>query len=212
MTRTAVKICGITSETALTAASDAGATYIGLVFHPASPRAVTPARAAALAAAAPSTVITAGLFVDTPADEINAVLESVPLGMIQLHGNEPPEAVSALRTAAGLPVMKALRLGGPDDLDIVPAYEAVCDWLLFDTQSARGPGGTGETFDWSWLAGRAFARPWMLAGGLDAANIDAALSALTPDAVDVSSGVEDAPGVKSPQKIKDFIEAVQQNR
>lgn len=136
----------------------------------------------------------------------------MPLDMIQLHGNESPARVAEIRARCAMPVMKAIRIANPDDLAPVPAYEDVADWLLFDTKT-EGPltGGTGHAFDWNILKGRRFKKPWMLGGGLNAGNVGEALSLLKPDAVDVSSGVESARGVKDAAKIREFIMAVRTN-
>ncbi len=209
---TGIKICGINTAEALEAAVDAGAEYLGFVFHPSSPRAIDAETARYLTNKTPTTVMNIGLFVDPSPAEITKILECADLDMLQLHGNETPEQVQAIRSQCGLPVMKAIRVSSKADLEYVPAYEKVCDWLLFDTKSDKAMGGSGESFDWNLLSGMFFLKPWMLAGGLNADNVTQALAALSPKAVDVSSGVEDAPGVKSPAKIKNFIETVRAAR
>ena len=209
---TEVKICGITTEPALEAAVKAGAHYLGFVFHPASPRFVAAEKARLLTNKTPSNLVNVGLFVDPKLSDIEKILESADLDMIQLHGSETPQQVQQIRGAFGLPVMKAIRVAARTDLEPVLTYEKVSDWLLFDAHSDKAPGGTGETFDWSLLQDLRLLKPWMLAGGLNAANVGQALDVLSPRAVDVSSGVEDEPGVKNPQKIKEFIAAAQQRR
>ena len=206
----AVKICGITDEKALEAAINAGAAFIGLVFHAASPRHLKVEQAATLAEKAGKNVQKVGLFVDPEAETLQKIRRHVALDMIQLHGAEMPQKVQQIRIASGLPVIKAIRIAGAQDLQHIALYEQVADWLLFDAKSSKGQGGTGETFDWNLLAGLSLSTPWMLAGGLDKGNIGQALDILQPDAVDISSGVEDAPGIKNPAKIKEFIEAVRQ--
>lgn len=208
---TKVKICGIATAEGLDAAVAAGAAFIGFVFHPASPRCVTPEQARVLSNKTPSNLTNVGLFVNPKPADIEKALAAADLDMIQLHGEESLRDVQAIRGQFGLPVMKAIRVGGKDDLAQVPAYEKVSDWLLFDAKADGAPGGTGKSFDWALLQDMRLLKPWMLAGGLNTANVGQALTTLAPRAVDVSSGVEDAPGVKNPSKIKEFIEAVRRS-
>ncbi len=206
--RPSVKICGITSGDALDAAVAAGAQFVGFVFHPASPRCVSLEQAHTLSNKTPSNLMNVGLFVDPRPADIQKALEAADLDMIQLHGDESLRDIQIIRGQFGLPVMKAIRVGSKEDLDPVHSYEKICDWLLFDAKSDSAQGGAGKSFDWSLLKDLRLIKPWVLAGGLTAANVAQALSILKPKAVDVSSGVEDSPGVKNPQKIKDFIEKV----
>lgn len=205
---TDVKICGITTSEALDAAVKAGARYLGFVFYPGSPRFIDDAKAKILTNKTPSNLTNVGLFVDPRPSDIEKTLGSADLDMIQLHGSESPQLIQTIRGEFGLPVMKAIRIGGEDDLAQIASYEKVCDWLLFDTRVDSVQGGTGQSFDWTLLQDIALFKPWMLAGGLSAENVDEALSVLKPGAVDVSSGVEDAPGAKNPDKIGSFIAAV----
>lgn len=205
---TAVKICGITASDSLRAAAKSGASFAGLVFYPRSPRYVTPAQAAAIASGVPDTDIAlVGLFRDPADEEISAALDHVALSLIQLHGNETPDRVRKIREKFGLPVIKALPVSEKKDLESAAPYMNIADWLLFDSRSPQG-GGSGQSFDWEILKDFQSPLPWMLAGGLNAGNISAALGILAPEAVDVSSGVEDTPGQKNPDKIKEFIESV----
>lgn len=181
---------------------------MGFVFYSSSPRNVVPDIAASLAREVPTGVRSVGLFVDPDNALLDQVLGAVPLDMVQLHGNEPPARVAEIRARTAMPVMKAIRVAGINDLALVPAYGETADWLLFDTKIDGEQGGTGRAFDWSILKGRTFKKPWMLGGGLHAGNVGEALKLLRPDAVDVSSGVESARGVKDAAKIKAFIEAV----
>lgn len=206
---TQVKICGITTEEALDAAVTAGAGFIGFVFYPGSPRCVSPEQARVLSNRTPSTLVNVGLFVDPKPADIERALAAADLDMIQLHGSETPRDVQNIRGRFGLQVMKAIRIAAKEDLEAVSSYEKVSDWLLFDTKTGEAPGGTGKNFDWSLLRDLRLSKPWMLAGGLNAANVANALSLLRPDAVDVSSGVEEAPGVKSRDKILQFVQAAQ---
>lgn len=204
---TPVKICGITTRAALDAAAAGGAAFAGFVFYPPSPRALTVERAAPLAAATPPGLRRVGLFVDPDDALLDAVRAGVGLDMIQLHGTETPARTAAVAARCGLPVIKALRVAAAADVAQARLYGDAADWLLFDAAPAGAalPGGTGRTFDWALLDGFSSRRPWMLSGGLNAANIGAALARLHPDAVDISSGAEDAPGQKNPEKIMEFL-------
>ncbi|MBI3446341.1 MAG: phosphoribosylanthranilate isomerase [Magnetospirillum sp.] len=205
-----VKICGITDEESMDAAIEAGADYVGLVFYPPSPRAVTPDRAAELVEFAPGEVSKVGLFVDPDDATLDAVLTRIRLDLLQLHGNETPERIEAIRLEYGLPVMKVLSVAQAEDLAAAEPFLAVADRLLFDAKPPKGailPGGNAVSFDWTILAGRKWGLPWMLAGGLTSANVAEALRISGAPAVDVSSGVESAPGVKDPAKIRAFIKA-----
>ncbi len=209
---TDVKICGIKTPEALKAATENGARFIGFVFHRPSPRNVSFDTAWNLARAVPTGVRSIGLFVNPDDEVLQHITSGIPLDMIQLHGQETPERVAQIKESTAMPVIKAISIAAADDLNQIAGYEAVADWLLFDTKTTDGAsGGTGQSFDWQILSGRTFKRPWMLAGGLNEANVAAALSILKPDAVDVSSGVETEPGVKDAQKIKKLINAVKSN-
>lgn len=205
----AVKVCGLATPAAVAAAAEAGAAYVGFVFFPASPRAVTPAEARAAAVEAPPGVVKVALFVDPDDDALDAALDAVALDMIQLHGRESPERVAEVRSRAGLPVMKAIGVREAADLDALAAYPAA-DQILVDAKAPDGaarPGGHGAAFDWTLLAGRRWAVPWMLAGGLTPANVATAVRRTGARQVDVSSGVESAPGVKDPALMRAFVEA-----
>lgn len=206
MLKPAVKICGIRDLAALKAAADAGAAYAGFVFYPKSPRNVEIENAANLVRQTPLTTV--GLFVDPDDETLQRVLAEVPLKMIQLHGTETPARVAAIKAQYKLPVMKALRIAAVADLAASTEYASVADWLLFDAKVEGTVGGTGQAFDWSVMDGFKSPRPWMLAGGLNPENVTSAVIKLRPDAVDVSSGVESAPGVKDACKISAFIESV----
>ena len=203
--RIAVKICGLQDEASLAAAVEGGAAMVGFVFCPASGNAIAAERAAALAALVPSPVQKVGLFVDASDDAVRAVLRQVPLDLLQLHGAETPERVAELRRATGVSVMKALRLKTREQFDAIAPYEAVADRLLFDSRIGNEP--SGGPLDWALLKGRRFSKPWMLAGGLTASNLAEAVLQSGAAAVDVSSGVEDAPFRKSPAKIRAFLTA-----
>jgi phosphoribosylanthranilate isomerase len=208
---TLAKICGINSPAAAVAAAAGGAAHIGLVFFPPSPRSVTSEQAAELARLVPERVGRVGLFVDPADDQLEAVLSRVPLTMLQLHGRETPERIAAIKRRVGLKVMKAIGVAEPDDLDGAAPYLGVADWLLFDAKPPKGPGalpgGNARAFDWRILAGRRWPLPWMLSGGLTAGTLAEAVRITGAPVVDVSSGVEDRPGVKNPDRIRAFLEA-----
>ena len=211
--RTRVKICGLRTPDEVAAAARAGAAYVGFVFFPPSPRAVSPEQGRAAALAAPPGLAKVGLVVDAGDDLLEAILAAVPLDMLQLHGQETPERVSDLRARFGLPVMKAVGLSGPDDLAEIDRHARVADQILVDARPASGaalPGGNGLAFDWRLLQGRRWVGPWMLAGGLTAANVAEAIRLTGASQVDVSSGVEAAPGIKDPDRMAAFVAAAQE--
>ncbi len=201
--RVQVKICGIKTPDVLEAAVYAGARFIGFVFYPPSPRHVEADTAKELSLMLPTGVRSVGLFVDPTDEQLDAVLGIVPLDMIQLHGSESVERIAEIRAKYAMPIIKAFCVSSAADIEVARAYEDVVDWLLFDGKS----GGSGQSFDWSLLAGEALSKPIMLSGGLTPENVGEALSVLSPQAVDVSSGVESSRGVKDASKIADFIEA-----
>lgn len=210
------KICGLTDARSMAAAAEAGAAYVGFIFYPPSPRYVTPATAAELARHAGCAVKVA-VTVDLSDEDLAAILETAPIDLIQLHGSETPERVGEVRQRFGLPVMKSVAVAGVDDLDRADAYSGVADRLLFDAKPPKEtpdalPGGNARSFDWQLLAGRSWPLPWMLSGGLDAQNLAEAVAISRAPAVDVSSGVEDAPGRKSPEKIRALLAAAQRLR
>ena len=205
----AAKICGLSSEAAVAAAVEGGAAYLGFVFYPPSPRAVSPARAAALCAAVPSGVLRVGLFVDADDALIRAVLDAAPIDILQFHGRETPDRVAEIKLRFHRLVMKVIAVAAPQDVLAAARYDAVADMLLFDAKPPRRedalPGGNGLAFDWHLIAGYQWRRPWMLSGGLTAALLPEAVRISGARAVDVSSGVERRPGDKDPDKIRAFL-------
>jgi len=204
-----VKICGLTDGDAVDAALQAGADYLGLVFFARSPRAVTPDQAAEILQFADD-VTKVGLFVDADDALLDSVLGTVRLDLLQFHGSETPERIERVRLEFGLPVMKVIPVSTAADLEAATAFLPVADRLLFDAKPPPGadrPGGNAARFDWSILQGFQCPLPWMLAGGLDPANVAEAIRISGAGAVDVSSGVESAPGVKDPERIAEFIRA-----
>jgi len=205
-----VKICGLTDAAAVKAVVEGGAAMCGFVFFPASPRNLTPKEAAELTKGVPEGVIRVGLTVDAD-DALLAEIASVAkVDMVQLHGAETPARTNEVRERFGLPVIKVLAVQGPDDLAAAEAYQGAADRLMFDAkppEDASRPGGNARTFDWRVLKNQTFALPWLLAGGLTAENLTEAVKTSGAVAVDVSSGVEDAPGVKNVDKIRAFLAA-----
>jgi len=207
------KICGLNDPEAVRAAVEGGAAFVGFVFYPPSPRALSPDRAAELAAIVPASVGKVGLFVDAGDDEIDAVTAQVTLDMLQLHGAETPERAAELRTRTGLRVMKAISVAAASDVERATLYYDSADWLMFDAKPPKDmsgalPGGNALAFDWLLLKGWDFPLPWMLAGGLDAGNVQEAVRLSGAHFVDTSSGVESRPGVKDPERIRAFLKAV----
>lgn len=209
----AAKICGINDPKAMQVAVDAGARHVGLVFYPPSPRYVTPRDAASLAALVPEGVMRVGLFVDPTDAEMDAVLAETSLDLLQLHGAEKPARTAELKARTGIKVMKAIPVADQADIERADAYIDAVDWLMFDAKPPKDmvnalPGGNALSFEWRLLGGLSWRLPWMLAGGLDAENVAEAVRLSGASVVDTSSGVEDAPGRKSVDKIQAFLDAV----
>lgn len=205
-----VKICGLKEPRHVAAAVEAGANYVGLVFFAKSPRHLEIAAARDLAIEVPPGIAKVALVVNPDDRTLEAILRDVPIDMVQLHGSESPQRVREIRQRFGLPVMKAVGVADAADLDAIPAYEAVADQILLDAKPPTGaplPGGNGLAFDWRLIAGRQWQRPWMLAGGLTPGNVAEAIRLTGARQVDVSSGVESAPGIKDPARIAAFIAA-----
>lgn len=205
-----VKICGLRSHADVQAAAQAGAAYGGFVFFEKSPRHVSVDLARDLVRAAPSGLAKVALVVDASDAFLDAVLADTPFDMLQLHGHEPPARVSDIRARYGLPVMKAVGIAEAGDLQAAFDYALVADQLLIDAKPPKNadlPGGNGLAFDWRLVAQRRWLRPWMLAGGLTPANVGEAIALTNARQVDVSSGVESAPGVKDPAKMAAFVQA-----
>jgi phosphoribosylanthranilate isomerase len=204
-----VKICGLNDEDAIDAALEAGADFLGFVFFAKSPRAVTAEQAAELTQFIEGAQ-KVGLFVDPDDALLDEVTSHLRLDLLQFHGSETPERLAQVREEYGVPVMKVIPVATPDDLAAAEPFYDVVDWLLFDAKPPKGsdlPGGNAVSFDWSILKGFKCPVPWMLAGGLTAANVAEAIKATGAKAVDVSSGVESSPGVKDPAKIQAFVAA-----
>jgi phosphoribosylanthranilate isomerase len=208
-----VKICGLSTPDAMLAALDAGADMVGLVFHPKSPRFVELERAVELAALARGRAEIVALIVDVEPEAAVRLARALEPDWLQLHGRETPDAVRAVRAATGLKVIKALGVSGVDDLAAIGPYRDVADLILLDAKppkDAAYPGGHGRPFDWTVLASLDPGFRFMLSGGLDPANVAEAIAIARPAGVDVSSGVESAPGVKDIGRIGDFIAAARE--
>ena len=204
-----VKICGLANVDDVRACADAGANYMGLVFFEKSPRNITIPAARELALAAPLGLAKVALVVNPSDAELDAITGTVPLDMLQLHGRETPERVTEVKARYGLPVMKAVGIADGDDLPKLESYFGVADQILVDAKPPKGgelPGGNGLSFDWRLIAGRRWPCPWMLAGGLTPENVAEAVKMTGAKQVDVSSGVEDAPGQKNAELIQKFVQ------
>jgi len=205
-----VKICGLRRLADVKAVAAAGAAYAGFVFFAKSPRHLTVDAARPLLLAVPEGLAKVALTVDADDAALDAIVTALPLDMLQLHGAESPERVAQVRARYGLPVMKAVGVADAGDLAAVFEYSLVADQVLIDAKPPKGaaiPGGNGVAFDWRLLAGRRWLRPWMLAGGLTPENVAEAIRLTGARQVDVSSGVESAPGVKDAGRIAAFLAA-----
>jgi phosphoribosylanthranilate isomerase len=207
----AAKICGLSTEAAVAAAVDGGAAFVGFVFYPPSPRSIAHARAGELARLVPSSVRRVGLFVDADDAMIGAVLDAAPMiDILQFHGAETPERVAEAKHRFERQIMKAVAIAGQKDLAVAASYEDAADLLLFDAKPPPGatrPGGNGLAFDWQLIAGREWRLPWLLSGGLTAELLPEAVRISGATAVDVSTGIETAPGQKDTAKISAFLKA-----
>jgi len=208
-----VKICGINSAAAADAVLRAGADFGGLVFFAKSPRNLSLEQGKMLAGRMRSRVRLAALVVDDSDAALAAIASQVKPDFFQLHGQETPERAAQIRSRFGIPIIKAIPVSEAADLAKATAYDDVVEMFLFDAVPAAGasrPGGHGAAFDWRILEGRTFERPWFLAGGLNPENIARAIAVSGATMVDVSSGVESAPGVKSSDRIAEFVAAAKQ--
>lgn len=212
MTITA-KICGLNTPESVAAAVAGGAAYAGFLFYPRSPRAVAPSRAVELARGL-GRVAAVAVVVDPDDDLLHEIMQTLKPAVVQLHGKESPGRVADVRGRFGVRVMKAISIAGPEDVARAHAYGAVTDLLMFDAKAPATlpnalPGGNGQAFDWRLLAGYSAPTAWMLSGGLDADNVADAVRLSGARIVDVSSGVEDRPGVKNPARIGAFLRALE---
>jgi phosphoribosylanthranilate isomerase len=206
-----IKICGLKTDDALAAALAGGASHAGFIFFPKSPRNIEPAEAGRLRRAANGRAKAVAVTVDADDVALDLIVGAMSPDMLQLHGKETPERVAEVRARYGLPVMKAFSVREAGDLEPIALYRGVADRFLLDAKPAAGselPGGNGVPFDWRLLAGLDAGVDYMLSGGLNAANIGEALLLANPPGIDISSGVESAPGVKDAALIDSFFRAV----
>ena len=208
MPKTRVKICGLSTAETVDAATSAGAAYVGFVFFEKSPRNISFEVARQLAIDVPIGIAKVALVVNANDAFLDEIVNSVPLDMLQLHGNEAPERVTEIKARFGLPVMKAVGIASKDDLVQIETYSEVADQILIDAKPPKHstlPGGNGLAFDWRLIANRRWSKPWMLAGGLTVGNVAEAITLTGAAQIDVSSGVENSPGQKSNNLIQSFI-------
>ena len=206
-----IKICGLKTPDAVAAALDGGATHIGFIFFPKSPRHITPQKAAGLRDAVKGRALAVAVTVDADDETLDEIVEAVKPDILQLHGHETPERVALIKARYGLPVMKAFSVREASDLAAIAAYQGIADRFLFDAKPPKGsdlPGGNGVSFDWELLAALDADIAYMLSGGLNADNIAEALHKTQAPGIDISSGVERAPGEKDVRLIENFFRAV----
>lgn len=206
-----IKICGLKTPDAVAAALDGGATHIGFIFFPKSPRHITPQKAAGLRDAVKGRALAVAVTVDADDETLDEIVEAVKPDILQLHGHETPERVAFIKARYGLPVMKAFSVREASDLTAIAAYQGIADRFLFDAKPPKGsdlPGGNGVSFDWELLAALDADIDYMLSGGLNADNIAEALHKTRAPGIDISSGVERAPGEKDVRLIENFFRAV----
>lgn len=206
-----IKICGLKTREALDAALAGGASHVGFIFFPKSPRNISPAEAAALRKAAIGKALAVAVTVDADDAFLDEIVAAMQPDMLQLHGKESPERVAAVKAGYGLPVMKAMSVSAPADLAKADAYRGIADKFLFDAKPPAGselPGGNGVSFDWAILRNLPQDVDYMLSGGLDADNVGQAIRLANPPGLDISSGVESSPGVKDTTMIERFFRSV----
>lgn len=206
-----VKICGLTTPEAVDAAVGGGASHVGFIFFERSPRHLTPESAARLARRAEGRAVSVAVTVDADDEALDRIVSAMRPGMLQLHGRESPDRVRQVKARYALPVMKAIAVREQRDVESAGAYAGIADRLLFDAKAPPGsdlPGGNGVSFDWSFLRALDGGADYMLSGGLNKDNVAEALTRTGACAIDVSSGVETAPGVKDPARITAFLDTV----
>lgn len=210
-----IKICGLSTPETVAAALDGGASHVGFIFFPKSPRNVTPDQAGRLRQAAKGRALAVAVTVNADDALLDGIVAEMAPDMLQLHGRETPARVAEVKARYGLPVMKALSVSEAGDLDAIRPYSGIADRFLLDAKPPKGadlPGGNGVSFDWGILEALDDGVDYMLSGGLDAENIGAALALLAPKGIDLSTGVETAPGIKDPALITQFFAAIEAAR
>jgi phosphoribosylanthranilate isomerase len=210
-----IKICGLKTDEALRAALAGGASHVGFIFFPKSPRYVEPEEAGRLRQAARGKALAVAVTVDADDAFLDRIMSAMAPDILQLHGSETPQRVAAVKARYGLPVIKAFPVREAADLQAIEPYRGLADRFLFDAKPPKGaelPGGNGVAFDWRVLSAVAEGTDYFLSGGLNAGNVADALRIANPSAIDISSGVESAPGVKDTRLIDAFFSAVEQAR
>lgn len=206
-----IKICGLKTEEAVAAALDGGASHVGFIFFPKSPRNIAPDDAGSLRQAAIGRAKAVAVTVDAADDELDRIVSATRPDMLQLHGKETPERIKEIKARYGLPVMKALAISNADDLGKIASFKGLADRFLFDAKPPAGsqlPGGNGVSFDWALLSNVPDGLDYLLSGGINSENVAEALRMTNPPGLDISSGVETAPGIKNPALITAFFAAV----
>ncbi|MEM6895986.1 MAG: phosphoribosylanthranilate isomerase [Pseudomonadota bacterium] len=209
-----IKFCGLKRPEDVRASAEVGAAYAGFNFFPKSPRYVTPEDARSLVRLTPRKMTKVALVVDADDSELDAVLGVAEMDMVQLHGHETPERVSEVKARYGLPVMKVLGVGAPEDVAQIDLFAGVADQLLIDAKPPKGavlPGGNGVAFDWRLIADIDWPLPWMLAGGLTAQNVAEAVRLTGATQLDLASGIESAPGIKDVGLMAEFAVALSEH-
>ncbi len=206
-----IKICGLNTEKSVAAALDGGASHVGFIFFPKSPRNIAPEDAGRLRQAAIGRANAVAVTVDATDSELERIISTVKPDMLQLHGKEAPERIGEIKQRFGLPVMKALAISTADDLNRIAPFKGIADRFLFDAKPPAGsqlPGGNGVSFDWTLLSKLPAGLDYLLSGGINSENVAEALRMTNPPGLDISSGVERTPGVKDPALIAAFFAAV----
>ena len=211
-----VKICGLTDKETVEVAVKAGASHLGFIFYPPSPRSLTPKEAGYITSTTPNQVKRVAVIVDARDDLINEIVQSLSPHILQLHGSETIDRIQEIKERFKLPIMKAIQVANFDDIKTSRQYNDNCDFLLFDakppiTSKNLLPGGNGISFDWALLRSAKIRKPWFLSGGIHIGNVREAIKITGNRSIDISSGVEDQPGVKSAQKIDLFMKSIKES-
>tara|TARA_Y200000002_G_scaffold104007_1_gene84730 strand:- start:261 stop:917 length:657 start_codon:yes stop_codon:yes gene_type:complete len=210
-----VKICGLNNKETVEVAVKAGASHLGFIFYPPSPRSLTPKEAGYITSTTPNHIKRVAVIVDARDDLINDIIQSLSPHILQLHGSETTSRIQEIKEKFKLPIMKAIKVANFDDIKSSQQYNDSSDFLLFDakpplTSINSLPGGNGISFDWALLRSVKIGKPWFLSGGIHIGNVQEAIKTTGNGSIDISSGVEDQPGVKSSQKIEMFMKSIKE--
>ena len=210
-----VKICGLNNKETVEVAVKAGASHLGFIFYPPSPRSLTPKEAGYITSTTPNQVKRVAVIVDARDDLINEIVQSLSPHILQLHGSDTIDRIQEIKERFKLPIMKAIQVANFDDIKSSRQYNDNCDFLLFDAKPPiisknLLPGGNGISFDWALLRSAKIRKPWFLSGGIHIDNVQKAIKTTGNRSIDISSGVEDQPGVKSSQKIEMFMKSIKE--